>query len=71
MASCKLVRLQLKLPLPVPFVTLPFAVVGSGVVLYTIPRSVILPPPSLVTQPSTIADLSETLVAIIVETIGK
>ena len=47
-----------KLPLPLPICTLLFDVVGVPEVLYTIPRSVTVAPPSFVIFPPRVAEVA-------------
>jgi hypothetical protein len=58
-------------PVPLPDVFFAFEVVGFCYVLYTTPRSVTVYPPSEVTLPPTVAEVYETSVTDVVDTIGK
>jgi hypothetical protein len=49
--GCNPVRSLVKVPVPVPFDDLSLLIVGAGVVAQQIPRSVMVPPPSLVMFP--------------------
>ena len=60
----------LKLPVPLPIVTLLFDIVGLAVVAHTMPLSVTVAPPSAVTLPPNIADDDATALAAAVVTVG-
>lgn len=60
-----------KLPVPLPFVVLEFAVVGLGEVLQQTPRAVTVAPPSLVILPPVEAVVDVTDDASVVESTGK
>ena len=57
MPSNRPVSSQVNAPVPVPLIILLLEIVGFCVFAYTIPRSVIVQPPSFITFPVTEADL--------------
>jgi hypothetical protein len=63
--------LLVKLPVPVPFVVLLFAVVGEAVVAQQTPRTVMVPPPSSVIFPPDDAVVEVTEVTATVVSVGK
>ena len=66
----RLVNCAEKLPIPLPDTTFASLIVGSGVTLYTTPRSVTGFPRSSVTSPTTTADAAVTFLTDEVATTG-
>ena len=66
-----MLRLEVKLPIPLPSVVLLSAIVGFGEVLQQMPRAVTVPLPSEVTLPPHVAELTVILVTSVVVTVGN